>query len=776
MGEWKRVLLNPRRLAATALIVVLSVAFFFVGRMEYFGRGAITRMVEGERYYDRLVSRTRGHSPEEIDELLTAEADYLENYITLLLWDNDEYLSMPRAEVEQWAAESEFVTSLAGLEESLREDILFTAQYRVEELREELQYIKGYEGYIDSIQKQAALQSQTALFGDKNSFANRNLLRTAAEFETMRGVKVEFGSNRAVEGWAEFELADYLYLLLIILFVFAFLEERKAGLWGVIRGTSGGRWRLGLTRVAILLCVSAGGAALLYGVNLLASLALSGGWGDLGRSVQSLAVFRTLTQHITIGEWIAQYLLVKAASGFMVGLLLWCLLGSLSSAQFSLSVLCVMLAGEYALFAFLPVQSIFNPVKYFNLFSYIRTSKLYTEYLNIDLFGYPVGIRRLALGALPVSTVGFLLWAVLTAHLRRPEGRRSFLQVLADGWNKCLDVFRRRLTVGGWEVYKTFIFQKGLPVLLIILLASGTLNYIRFSNEPETGDPWVMAYLEELRGPADDYVDDYLVAARAMTEGDATLLSALDEVEEQVETLRERARAGGYEPWIVGPVTPYDCVYGPKSLDLQRLNAAFAIVFIILCCAPVCAFERQSGVVPMLRSLKRGRCGVFVRKLLTTLLMTAMIWVAVYGREFREFVRIFHPGDIAAPVGNFSELSAFPFPGMTVGQFLALLYALRYLMLAMLAMAVMFISGLCPTVELAYMINLALLGLPAILYALGIDFLRFLTPVNAISAAEGLWALAGTGRFSGLLPCAVFLVAGLAALTMNVWRSTKPTH
>ena len=74
------------------------------------------------------------------------------------------------------------------------------------------------------------------------------------------------------------------------------------------------------------------------------------------------------------------------------------------------------------------------------------------------------------------------------------------------------------------------------------------------------------------------------------------------------------------------------------------------------------------------------------------------------------------------------------------------------------------------------MINLALLGLPAILYALGIDFLRFLTPVNAVSVADGLWTLATTGSFKQLIPCAILLLIGLAALALNARRSNHPTH
>lgn len=748
-----------------ALIVLLSVTFFFTARMDYFGRGSLTALVRGEQYYAGLVSRLRGHSGEEMEKLLSDESELLQSFF---YHDRrgDIELPIPEEELEARIDESPFLSYIRDQEDTLRLRMISVAESRVMELQEQLTYVEGYGDYIDKVRTQADLQSQTSLFGDVNSFSHRNLARTAAEFEALRGVKVEVGANRAYEGWVEFELADYLYLLLIILFVFAFLEERKAGLWGVIRDTPGGRWRLGLHRAAILLCASVGGAALLYGVNLFVSLALSGGWGDMGRSVQSLEIFRTLTRRITIGEWIAEYMLIKAASGFMVGLLLWCVLSAISSVQFSLTVLCAVLAGEYALFAFLPVQSALNPVKYFNLFSYIRTAKLYTDYLNIDLFGHPFGIRRLALEALPVFTAVFLTWAVLLQHLRRPEGRRSALAVVADGWNRCVDFFRRHLTVGGWELYKTFVFQKGLPILAVILLASGTLNFARFRVDAET-DPWLRAYLQDMHGPADDYIDRYLLSARGKAGDDSALLAALDRAEARVETLRERAREGGYAPWIVDSVTPYDCVYGPTSLDLQRLNAALALVFIILCCAPVCAFERQSGVVPMLRSLKRGRRGVFVRKLLAALLMTAAVWGMVYGREFREFVRVFHPGDMAAPIGNFDELMAFPLPGLTMGQILSLLYALRLVMMALLSMVVMFISERCPTVELSYILNIALLGLPAILYALGIDLLGFLTPVNALSAAEGIWTLAATGSFTGLIPCAVFSVIGIAALTLN---------
>ena len=300
---------------------------------------------------------------------------------------------------------------------------------------------------------------------------------------------------------------------------------------------------------------------------------------------------------------------------------------------------------------------------------YIRTSKLYTEYLNVNLLGYPFGIRPLALIWLPVFTVVFFSWAMLIQHRRRPGA-----------------AFRHR--PGG---------------------GSG-------GGAADTGG------------------------------------------------------AGGYQPWIVES-RPYESVYGDASQDLQRVNAAAAMMFLIVCCAASGAFERQSGVVYMLRSLKRGRRGIFARKLLTAAVMTALVCVMVYFREFDQFVTYWKPASLAAPVGNFDILARFPI-NMTMGQYITLVYALRFLMLYLLALAVMFVSSLTPTVELAYIVNITALGLPAVLFALGIDLLGYVSPIQAVSAAEGLWALGTTGDWSGLVPFAVWLIAGGAALALNCRRWT----
>ena len=227
-------------------------------------------------------------------------------------------------------------------------------------------------------------------------------------------MEVTFGNSRGVEKWLDFELGDYFHLIAMIVIVLAFLEERKKGLWPILRTTRGGRSRLGLTRIGILCAGSAGATALYCVLPFVLSMVLHGGWSGLTSSLQSMESFGTCPLRISVWEWLIRFFAVKTLAGVLIGLLLWCVLGAITNPQFSVSVLGVTLAAEYALYTFLPVQSILNGLKYFNIFAYVHTAKLYTQYLNVNLFGFAVGIRQAALWGIVLFGALFGGCALLT--------------------------------------------------------------------------------------------------------------------------------------------------------------------------------------------------------------------------------------------------------------------------------------------------------------------------------------------------------------------------
>ena len=765
MGEWKRVLLDPKRLFLLALMTVICAGLFVMSLPDNIGPGELTYMREASAYAESLVERWQDRDISELPTLADSELDRLlefDYWYSGYTWDEPPYETAEEAYAS--IEDMPVLVKAAQSEDSYAFYRVWASYWDVVgTLKEEISYLAGYADYLDNIQSQAENQSKSNLFGKEGSFSRRNLVKTAAEFDALRGVEAEFGSNRGLERWLSFELGDYFHLIAVVLIVFAFLEERKKGLWGIVRSTRRGRVSLALTRIGILFAASVIAALLFQAVPFVLSLGINGSWNGLGRSIQSLESFKTCTLRLSIGQWLGQYFVLKSLCGVLIGLLLWCLLGSISNIQFSLSVLGVVIVGEYILYELLPVQSILNPLKYFNIFAYVRTFTLYTEYLNVDLLGFPVGIRELAIVAMAVLGAAFAVLAVLIQRNRRPEGNRDILGRISVHINRGLDFFRSRFSIGTWEVYKSLIFQYGVIVLLVIFLASGQLSFIFYN--PPSQDLWYLDYVRDMEGPLDESADDYIARAweSIPKDGEDTdaLISALSRVEYRVVQLRQRAEIGGYEPWILED-SIYDQTYGPQSQDLQRLNAAAALIFIAFCCAGLFAFERQSGVVPMVRSTRRGRIGLFRRKAILTAALTTFVWAIVYMRELWTFLERHQPESLAATVQNIDALADFPVV-LTLTQYLVLLYAIRLVMLLCVGFAVLLISCHSPNVQTAYLISAAILGVPALLTVLGVGILKWISPLVPVSSAELLWGL-GSGSLICALPWILWLGCGITAL------------
>lgn len=774
MNELCRILQNRKRLALLLGLVAVCVVMYVFHRTGNVRMDYWWLVAEQNAQLRETVESFKGLSPEEVYAAVTEELDALEPVQSWAAFP--EWEDLPREEavaiLEKWLPDAvplvddarALLTAISNHESPLRT------------VQEQAEYQMGYTDYLAGIQQQALLHSQTSVFGDPLSFSNRNLQKTAEEFSKLDGVRLEFGNNQAVESFASFETADYLYLIALVAVVMAFLEERKKGLWSTVRSCKNGRLMLGLSRLGILALSAVVFALIFYGLPLAMAFAIDGGMDGLGRPLQSLMSFKTCAIRTTIGGWLVQYFIVKMASGFFVGLLLWCILGRISSIQFSVAVLCGVLAGEYILFTTFPLQSALNPLKYFNIFSYIRTAALYTDYLNIDLFGYPVGIRPLALAALPVLTAGLAVLALLTQRNRYPEGNRDILGRIAGVWRRVMDVPRRHLSIGGMEGYKAFVLELSVLLLAALFIVSGTLRYTQNNNTSYGSNSWYRAYYFDTLGPIDESTDEYMERAKVLAGLDENFMptddtvfdagqisSALIQLQDRIDTLKERAAARNYDPWLIDP-DRFDSLFGRWASDVQHINAAVAALFVMLCSAGIFAYEHKQGVVPMLRSTKRGRRAVFRRKVAAAVVMAVLVWAFVYVREILQHLEQYGTDMLASPVQNMESLKDFPLI-ITIGQYIGLLAAIRLVMLVMVSFAALWISDRARSMEAAYMLCLGAVGIPSVVYTFGISVLGWFCPVPAVGAAEALMGLT-TSSLASALPWLEWTALGIAALVL----------
>jgi len=660
------------------------------------------------------------------------------------------------------------------------------------------EHLTGYDDWLKSIQRNKENMQMFSLF-ETGSFSGRNIVKTADEFEKLRGVTLSLGADGAVNSFISFALTDYFMIAVLLLFVMSFLEERKAGLSGIVHAAPYGRSRLALQRTAILFGVSLVGVLLLYGSDLAVGFAVYGGTDDLARVVQSVEILGKLPVLCSVGDFLIFYLILRILASFFIGLLFWLLFSGVNNVKYTIIVAAVLLAAEYSLYTFLPVQSVWNGLKYFNLFTYISLSDLYTNYLNINIFGYPFGIRSISQFAVLPMCIFLAAAGVFIYCKKKPVGGKDFWGKIAYRIRSITDKVLRRFGLLGMEAYKVLWVQKGVVIFALFIYVICGLSFSANIPLYSAAEIAEQKYIGELSGEITDdtflkidsiitqldkAISDYEKAKIDYENGTITKsqlnLFARDEAaarsnKEGLERVRARAEElrtigieKGFTPWLIDE-TPFESVYGTAAQTNQYRAAVIAVLAMTLLLAGSMVYERRSNMTFLSSSMFRGRGVLLSRKILLSVIVSASIWAVIYGRELYILLTKFDICEWNATVQNLSMLSEFPLH-CSIRGWLIILYAFRLLALICGAMIVLLISALVKRMELAYVVACGVMLLPSVLYAyMGVRLLKPLAYIIVVDAMPLL--LSENGGVSQLLLWGVALI--VIAGTVWTWLFSK---
>lgn len=672
MNEWRRIFSDRKRRLAILCIPILCLFLFFYQKCD----GNFPALITDGQDYRELLATYAHTTPEEVVEAFP----------------------------DPWSATENEQRLLAQAE-----------------------HLRSYGDYLDRVQTQAYQMQNSSVFNsNRDSFVYRNIIKTAEDFAGCTADGISLGNDRAMQDWLAFPLADWAYLAVILLFVMAFLEERQKGLAAIVRSCPAGRGKLQISRILILLLFSAGMTLILYYLPLVLSLCLDGGWEDLSRPVQSMAEFRLCIAQMSIAEFLARFFFVKTACGFLLGLLIWFLLSFLEQVQLCWMVTAAGLSVEYLLYTLVPPQSVFSPLRYVNAFSYVFTTELYTDYVNINFFAFPVERRTLLLGLLVILVAVVSIATVWVLTKRYPFGNRDRMLKWLHLWNRAGDALRRHLGLYGFEWYKLlFMSFGGLFLILGVLLTrdiqcnSGAYN--------RTADLVYRQYVAQIQGPVTqdtyDYIENAWQAVEASElEDTAAFEAALERLEQTVADTEDGT-------WIVDETTFLN-IYGSNAWRLQRKNGLLAMIFLVACLSPLFACERQGDIQKILRSTPGGRNKLFRTKYAVALSITGLVWLLVFGQEWRRATELLGALILSAPCGSIGMLNGFD---MSVGAFLALLYVGKGLALMIPMHLCVFIGERCDGFEKTFLISGAALLIPAAAYSFGMDAVQIATPLSFLS-------------------------------------------
>lgn len=662
------------------------------------------------------------------------------------------------------------------------------------------EYLTKYDDWLNSIQRNKENMQMFSLF-ESESFSGRNIVKTTDEFEKLRGVSLSLGADGAVNSFMSFALTDYFMIAVLTMIVMSFFEERKAGLAGIIHAAPHGRAYLALQRIIILLGVSVVGVLLLYGSNLAIGFSFYSGTDDLTRPVQSVEILGKLPVLCSVGSFLIYYLILRVLASFFIGLLFWLLLSAVNNVKYSIIIAAVILAVEYSLYTFLPVQSVWNGLKYFNLFTYISLSDLYTNYLNINLFGYPFGIRSISQFALFPMCFCLAAACVFIYCKKKLAGGKDVLGKIAYCIRAITDKALCRFGLLGTEIYKTLWIQKGVIVFALFVYAVFKLSFsanIPLYSAAEVAEQKYIGVLsgeitdetfskiDSIMEQLDKAISDYKKAKidfenDIITKSQLNLFArdeaaassskeGLDRVRARVNELKTSGSDKGFTPWLIDE-TPFESVYGIAAQNNQHRAAVIAVLALILMLAGSMVYERRSNMTFLSSSTFRGRSILLSRKILLSVIISAAVWAVVYGQELYVLITKFdiRAWDIA--VQNLSMLSEFPI-SCSIRGFLIILYVYRLFVLVCGAMIVLLISSLVKRIELAYVVACGAMLLPSVLYAyMGVRLLKPLAYIVGVEAMPLL--LVENGRVSQLMLWGVVLIVVASAAGAYMFTVTN---
>lgn len=778
MAEWKRILRN-RRLCVGLLLIFLLNGFLFVREQVEMDYGLDYTLPQTS-----ISISTIGGSYEVAQETVDSYAA-LTRYLEWL----EEYKKMPIAEaIPELEGEKERLTDILTISDLLRNDNSvmmsgYLEQYCEEQpvLVEQLEngeidlnevrldyvavnnlltqtaYLDGYDDYLNTIRANKEKMLLFSIFNDPDSFSGRNIILTAEEFQALEGVSLTLGADGAISAFMDFSITDYLLLAVLMLICISFLDERKKGLWSVVHAAPNGRLRLALGRTGILFGVSVIGVLLLYGTNLLLGFSVYGGVDDLGRAAQSVELLGKMPVVCSVGQFLLMFLLFKIGATFLVALLLWLIFTAINNVKYTIMAAAGVLVVEYSLYSFLPVQSGFNLLKYFNIFTYISLSDLYKNYLNIDLFGYPLGIRAVSQYAcLPLILLLATVCIIIHCY-KRPAAGKDLFGRFVYGINRIADWFLRRFHLLGMELHKTLSIQKGILIILLFFYLVSGLSFTVKIPVTDQSDAAARQYTVELAGIITDdtfrrideiqtELDNTIIAHKQALlqyergemeypqydvfarEADAARIKSngLSIVRQRIEELCSLGEEKDFSPWLIEE-SPYKGTYGDEASANQQSVALVAMLTEVLLLAGSFAYETQSGMNFLLASTQRGRNALLRRKICMAAILATIVWAVTYGLEFHAFLGICDTGTFAASVQNLSLLEKLPIR-CSIGVSLAGLYLLRWVALFTCAMLTMLISSFMKRMETAYISTCGIILLPSVLYLyLGLEPLKYLS-------------------------------------------------
>ncbi|MGN0477786.1 MAG: hypothetical protein ACI4HM_10680, partial [Ruminococcus sp.] len=392
---------------------------------------------------------------------------------------------------------------------TLKEKYMKEENYKGVELtqwvKSQYDYFESYKTFIDEMESRADRQMKFSVFAEKGSFAYNNIGKTPQDFQHLRGIQLTVGNNTCVEKATEFEVTNFLMLVLVVVMcILLFSSERDKGLYPLVRCTKRGRAESVISKLFALIIVTAVLSALFYVANIVVS-GLIFGFGDMGRSVQSVGLFMECPLKVSIGEYIFLWVISKVITFISLGVIFAMIFVMVKNTAKVYVIIILFTAFQFASVMLIDSRSVFAFLKYINFYYFLSGNSIFGEYVNINLFSQPVNIINVWISVMTVTVIaGFVITTIVFVRSHHIVGSRLKFRLRTKSIRGSVKIFSGEI----YKHYKTSLVFLAIAFLFVFAYSNLTSDIsIHFANPSESA---YNSYMTDLEGEIDSKKEEYL--------------------------------------------------------------------------------------------------------------------------------------------------------------------------------------------------------------------------------------------------------------------------
>ncbi|QNM06628.1 hypothetical protein [Qiania dongpingensis] len=626
----------------------------------------------------------------------------------------------------------------------------YDEQSLLSDVLEQVSAVAHYEEYLEGIEEEARIMTASSLFGDPGTFSYRNIEKTPPAYEHLEGTVLPAASSEGIILATESKVTDILLLfLLAVLGISILIGEREEGTLLLIRPMKKGYLETITAKLLLVLILSALASLIFYGMDFLISHIVFG-MGDLGRPIQSVKGFLTSPYEMTAGQYLAGFLAAKTAAALVWSILIFCLCTVFKNGISACLAMGVTFSIEFLLYLTIGIHSYLSPLKILNLVCLADAPWFFGDYLNMNLFGWPVNVVPVCIGT---GILAFFLSCTFSIQCYLTESSSSgienrmisFLQAkIRKKRNKKRNI---RISLFLKEFYKIFIMEKAW-ILLVLFCFLQWNTYKGFEVYTDSDDKFYQYYIDQAEGlplqeTAFKYQEEYnrfetlakenksasdLYASgklpymewqeintkyMAVTRG----MIGFDRAVSQYEHVLNEKRAGRDAELFYD--TGWQALFDRSGQREDVMNVGKLSFFLILGLSAVFSVEKSSKVEMLQKAYLRGGGSVCIRKYVSCFIYGTAAYLIAYLPRYLSVFSEYGTAGFSAPLKSLNVLSEIPF-NIPLWAYLLAVGISRYLGMLAAVGLILWLSKRCGNMVHTILIAMLVLELPVFLYLMGI--------------------------------------------------------